>query len=117
FFTGCNVKSSSTSSIEPKLSSIQVKVFDVSCNTVSCHGAEMKALLDLQPGHAHESLLAPVEHDVAKFRYVARVVPGSPDSSFLMKKILGPASDEGDRMPQRNAMLSPDAIEAIRTWI
>ena len=59
----------------------------------------------------------PPSDPALRAKYPARVVPGDPDKSFLMRKLLGPTSGEGVRMPMNGGPLDAQTIEAIRTWI
>jgi hypothetical protein len=45
------------------------------------------------------------------------VKPGSPDSSFLFVKIIGPDTSQGEMMPKGTDKLTQDNIDAVRQWI
>ena len=105
--------------IQPTYDDIVAKVFTSSCATRSCHGAEGgRGGLVLTADQAYANLVNVVaDNDAAKAKGKKRVVPGDPDNSFLLQKLTGPATDEGDLMPDRGQPLDPAAIAAIRTWI
>lgn len=109
----------STATIQPTYDDIAAKVFASSCSTRSCHGPEgARGNLVLTPDKAYDQLVnVPADNDTAKAKGKKRVVPGDPDNSFLLQKLTGPASGEGDPMPQVGARLDPTVIAAIRTWI
>lgn len=51
---------------------------------------------------------------------LARVEPGKPDQSYLVRKLEGThvaAGGTGERMPQGGAPLPPEQMAAIRAWI
>jgi len=118
-FAGCSDSSTgvASGSVKDNFTSIQQEVFDKGC---SCHQrSNPDALLNLSSGSAYNSLVGrKPENDAAKLRFGALVVPGKPDSSFLMAKITGDLkTPEGERMPQRRDKLPQDAIDAIKSWI
>ena len=101
---------------QPLLSDIQAKVFTPSCASFSsCHASNGPAKCDLTLGRSYASLVgknAVVNH--------ARtlVVPGEPESSFLVAKLRGHLeTGDGEAMPLRNPPLSEDVIAAIEQWI
>lgn len=47
--------------------------------------------------------------------YLEAIVPGSPDKSVLMERIM--TSDPDDRMPPKGPGLTPEQIETFRAWI
>lgn len=105
--------------VEPTLSSIQRNVFNPSCSSASCHGApSFKGGLNLEAGAAYAGLVnVAADNDAARTRGLMRVTPGNPEASFLVVKLLGPGAGEGERMPSRNAAVSPRALAAIQEWI
>jgi hypothetical protein len=110
--------SSSGHSIEPKLSSIQQEIFDESCNAPSCHGSGKKGNLSLVTGNAFAQLVGVRSTaDKKDVRPFLRVKPGSPDSSLLFIKIVGPDTSQGEVMPKGADKLTQNNIDAIRQWI
>ena len=101
---------------QPLLSDIQAKIFTPGCAAFSsCHATNGPAKCDLTPGRTYGSL-------VGKTAVVNRartlVVPGDPDSSFLIAKLRGQLEEgDGEVMPQRNPPLPEEAIQAIEQWI
>lgn len=111
---------STTTPPEPTLESLQAKVFDPRCSAAGCHHIDL-AKSDLSLGNQELTLRSmvnvPPSDPALRGRYPARIVPGDPDRSFLMRKLIGPTSGEGVRMPMNGAPLDAPTIEAIRTWI
>ena len=98
--------------IQPTLSSIQENVFTPICSV--CHGGASPA--------AGQNL-ATIEDTIANVINVdssnpqfKRVLPGSPEESYLYLKITGD-SRAGARMPLGQPALSQDKIDAIKQWI
>ncbi len=117
----CNPRGKSNSSgqsIEPKLSSIQLEIFNESCNAPSCHGSGKKGDLSLVAGSSFAQLVgARSAADKKNVPPFLRVKPGSPDSSLLFIKIIGPDTNQGEVMPKANDKLPQNSIDAIRQWI
>ncbi|MBI5216517.1 MAG: hypothetical protein HY960_12270 [Ignavibacteriae bacterium] len=119
-FVSCNDSEESTAppaTIQPKLSSIQTEIFDKSCGTSSCHGGSAGGL-NLQNGNSYSQLVnVQSNNDGAHTPSFRRVLPGKPDSSFLIIKLTNPNSSQGNLMPQGSSALSQEKINAIRQWI
>ncbi len=99
---------------------IQRRIFEKSCTFSGCHGvADPQAGLALAGDHVYENLVDKVAStSAAEFAGKKLVVPGAPETSFLMDKLeakLGPG--EGDPMPRGRKPLSAQQIEVIRKWI
>ncbi|HTR80450.1 MAG TPA: cytochrome c [Bacteroidota bacterium] len=104
--------------VEPKLSSIQQEVFHESCSASSCHGSGKKGDLSLLSGDSYRQLVGVASTvDKKNSPPFLRVKPGSPDSSLLYIKIVGPDSSQGEIMPKGKDRLTPNEINAIRQWI
>jgi hypothetical protein len=100
--------------LEPTLASIQAKVFSVNCAIPGCHGGgTVQQGLRLDPGFSAGNLI-----NVASPRdaNLIRVVPGSPNASFIIQKLEG-TQTLGDRMPQFGPYLPQATIDVIRQWI
>ena len=92
-----------------------VPIFKTSC--VMCHlpGNEPGGLaLHPKGGYANlvgvKSMQSPL----------LRVAPGSPEDSYLYRKLVGTqvaAGGSGERMPFGDSALSNEQIEAVRRWI
>ena len=98
---------------------IQSVVFErQGCTQDVCHGSARQGGLDLREGVSYASLIeAP-----SLGSPLARVVPGSPDRSYLFHKLAaatrpGSFAISGSPMPSGLAPLSEDELEAIRLWI
>ncbi|HEX8027519.1 MAG TPA: hypothetical protein VF491_03610 [Vicinamibacterales bacterium] len=109
-----------TPNLEPTFSSIQRDIFNAPDSTgrpgcISCHntnGARFNGL-SLIEGVSYPSLVG--VGSTGKPGAV-RVVPGQPESSYLLKKILG-TDIVGDRMPRLGPYLTVGQISIIRRWI
>lgn len=100
--------------IQPTLDSIQAIVFTPSCARSGCHDAvSERALLNLSD--ADTSLAQLVNIPATQNNAKLRVVPGDPDTSYLVEKLEGPG-DTGQQMPP-GGQLPQDQLTAIRTWI
>jgi hypothetical protein len=122
---GCDEKLSDvagpTPNLEPTFASIQREVFNArdasgrpAC--VSCHsatGARFTGNLSLVDGAAYQNLVGVASTGKAG---AIRVVPGNPDASYLLKKVLG-TDIVGNRMPRLGPYLSDGQIRIIRRWI
>ncbi len=98
----------------PTLTFVQEVVFTPSCAKVQCHGQANASELNLRPGEAWQSLVnVPSKADPT----VTRVVPGSPEASFLIEKISSSDPAFGERMPKEGAILSDAEIELVVNWI
>ncbi|MBI3194855.1 MAG: hypothetical protein HYZ34_10380 [Ignavibacteriae bacterium] len=104
--------------ILPKLSNIQTEIFDKSCGMSSCHGGNAGGL-NLQNGNSYSQLLNVLSNnDGAHSPPFMRVLPGKPDSSFLIIKLTNPTpSQQGSLMPQVGGALPQEKINVIRQWI
>ena len=102
------------------LSEIQRTIFTQSCAFSSCHNAAgHKGGLDLSSTAAsHVGLVGVLaDNSIARAAGKVRVMPGEPDSSFLITKLTAPGPGEGERMPQSNSPLPEASIQMIRDWI
>ncbi|HEY5961755.1 MAG TPA: c-type cytochrome domain-containing protein [Polyangiaceae bacterium] len=114
--TGCgDTKDSATStSIEPRLSVIETRIFHPSCTFSSCHGSDSpKEGLNLASG----TYAALVGQPSTEITSRILVVPGDPAQSYLLEKLTSDAPSSGSRMPYTASPLSADKITAIRSWI
>ena len=101
--------------LEPTLSSLQEHVFGAIC--INCHvpgGAGSFMLLDTAE-HTFQNLVdVPSLEDPS----LDRVEPGDPELSYVVHKIEGRSTIQGDPMPPPpESRLAPDQIAAIREWI
>ena len=70
--------------------------------------------LDLSDGVAYGKLVGVMSVQIPA---LPRVLPGNPDSSYVVWKIEGDLRISGLRMPRGRPALSQSDIDAIRTWI
>ena len=99
--------------------SIQQTIFNVRCLNSSCHNSADRADgLVLEAGTAHAALVNVIPSNLAaQAADLRRVVPGNPERSFLLIKLIGPGPGEGTAMPQSAPPLSGDDIARVRDWI
>jgi len=94
------------------LESIQVNVFDASC--IDCHaGAAAPLGLRLDAPNSYTNLVGVPSQQNSS---LLRVDPGKPDSSYLVQKLEGTAS-EGGRMPLGGPSVPDSTIAFVRQWI
>src|SRR5215218_7762567 len=122
---GCDEKlrdvAGPTPDLEPTFSSIQQLIFNAPDSTgrpgcISCHnanGARLPGGLSLLQGVSYQSLVGVASTGKPG---AIRVVPGDPDASYLMHKVLG-TDIVGDRMPRLGPYLSAGQIRILRRWI
>lgn len=112
-----------TPNLQPTLSSIQREIFNVSDATgrlacTQCHsnaGRNPSGGMNLLEGVAYQSLVGVASTGKPG---AIRVVPGNPDNSYLLKKLLGSSDIVGARMPRGNGpYLTAGQISIIRRWI
>lgn len=106
--------------IEPKLSVIQVQIFEKGCNYSQCHAAgQSEEALELAAGKSYGELVNKLSYNVAA-RSEGRilVVPGKPEESFLVTKLRGPLDAKyGAVMPRGGTGARQNEYDAIVEWI
>jgi len=112
---------SCTEASELSFDNIYEIVFASSCAFSSCHGAENpRAELSLATADAAWAALVGVAPSnlAALEAGLLRVDPGTPDNSFLLRKLIEPGPGEGNRMPANSPTpLSDATLQAVREWI
>jgi hypothetical protein len=91
-----------------------------SCAIAACHaGATPTGGLALTPERAYGALVGVIPaNEAARTDGLLRVRRGSPEQSFLMRKLTGTlGSGHGARMPLGSSALHPAMIEYVRQWI
>lgn len=98
---------------------IQRTIFNASCISGPCHNStSQQGNLVLEEGVSYSRLIGVAPFNgAARAAGLQRVVPGDPDTSFLLIKLTGPPAAEGSRMPLGFPALAPTDIEKIRSWI
>ena len=106
---------------ELSFESLYENLFATTCAFSSCHSSESrKGELSLGSLADARAELVGIEaaNDAANAAGLLRVDPGTPDNSFLLRKLIGPGPGEGNRMPANSSTpLSDSAIGAVRDWI
>lgn len=103
----------------PTFAEVQQQVLNPNCLSSGCHNAgDSAGELVLAGAGAWAELVgvAPANANAAAAGLL-RVVPFSPDASFLLAKIAGPAPNQGNRMPIGAPPLSAADIDLVRRWI
>ncbi|HEX8701815.1 MAG TPA: hypothetical protein VF815_23510 [Myxococcaceae bacterium] len=107
--------------IEPRLSVIQVQVFERGCNYSQCHApGQAEEGLELGGGKTYEELINKVSYNAAARSEGRRlVVPGKPEESFLVMKLRGPLDPKyGALMPRGSSEgARQNEYDAIVEWI
>lgn len=103
--------------IEASLASIQDSLFSGTCQNSRCHDCCWNAAhLDLSQGKSYDDLV-----NVPSFQdsTIMRVLPGKPDSSYLIWKLEGHPNMRGAVMPlwSLDSRLDDRVIQVIRDWI
>ncbi len=98
---------------EPTFTNIQQNVFSAIC--IECHvgvAAPEGLRLDTQNSYNHLVNVPSQEQPD-----LLRVEPGSPDRSYIIRKLEGGPGITGGQMPLNRSPLDQNTINAIRVWI
>jgi hypothetical protein len=96
------------------LARVQAVVFTPNCAVAGCHSAlAPQQGMSLAAGAAYGSI---VRVPSVEFPGLSRVEPGSPDRSYLVKKLRGDPGITGVRMPD-GSTLTPDEIQLVIDWV
>ena len=98
---------------EPTYTNIQHNVFSAIC--IECHvGASAPQGLRLDEANAYNLLVGVPSNEKPE---LARVNPGNPDASYIIRKLEGGPDTVGSQMPLNRTPLPQPTINAIRVWI
>jgi hypothetical protein len=101
--------------VDVPLSLIQDTIFTPGCATSKCHDSVDPASgLDLTAGASHGGLIGV---SALTSPGASLVVPGQPEASYLLRKILAADDIQGKPMPPSGALLEACQIDMIRSWI
>jgi len=112
-----------TPNLTPTFSSIQKEIFNTRDSSgraacVECHnaaGARFAGGMSLVEGVSYQMLVGVASTGKPG---ATRVVPGDPDNSYILKKLLGSSGIAGGRMPfGTGPFLTDGQISIIRRWI
>jgi mono/diheme cytochrome c family protein len=94
---------------------IQGQIFTPVCAKAGCHatGSAPSGLV-LEAGQSYGNL---VGHAASENSALARVAPGNPDASYIVRKLRGDPDITGERMPLGGPYLTADQIAGIAAWI
>ena len=96
------------------LARVQAVVFTPNCAAAGCHSAlAPQRGMSLTAGAAYGNI---VRVPSVEFPGLNRVEPGSPDRSYLVKKLRGDPDITGVRMPD-GSTLTPDEIQLVIDWV
>ena len=110
-----------TPQLKPAFSSIQAEIFENGDSSgrpacISCHNAAGQFFTGLNL--THDVAYANLVNVASRGRPSAiRVVPGEPDSSYLVHKLEGGPAIVGQRMPLNGPYLTAGQIAVVRRWI
>jgi hypothetical protein len=100
---------------EPNLPAIERGVFHRACSFENCHGDNGSgASLSFIEGTTAQQLIGVTAFTCPQF---VRVVPGSPEQSFLWLKLLGVGAECGATMPWGFERLPDPILDCVRRWI
>ncbi|MCO4746755.1 MAG: hypothetical protein KC912_18310 [Proteobacteria bacterium] len=106
--------------LEPTTPAVHALILEPVCATSGCHlRPEPQQGLDYYDEESTLATMVDVEPTVggAADVYDAIVVPGDPDGSFLIAKVLVPGVEQGVAMPPSGEQLTAEAVEVLREWI
>jgi hypothetical protein len=110
-----------TPDLEPTFRSIQEEIFSSGDSSgrpacTNCHNAIGSRFngLDLSPAVSYNNLVNVASRQRPS---ATRVVPGDPDSSYLIHKLEGGPNIAGVRMPLNGPYLQEGQVLVIRRWI
>ncbi|MEJ7732895.1 MAG: hypothetical protein WKG00_27330 [Polyangiaceae bacterium] len=92
-------------------------IFTQSCALTNCHrGSQPDVGLDLSDGKAHAEIFGVATAECSGAR--TRVIPGDPDESYLLDKVLGvDLCNKSSRMPINSPKLSEAKLAVLHAWI
>jgi hypothetical protein len=109
--------------LTPTFSSIQTEIFNTRDSSgraacIECHntaGARFAGGMSLVAAVSYQSLVGVASTGKPG---AIRVIPGDPDNSYILKKLLGSSDIAGERMPRgAGPFLTDGQIRIIRRWI
>ena len=116
FVTACSGSSTPASAppIDPRLTVIEQKVFQISCTLSSCHGADTPQQGLNLAGSTYNVLVNQPSKEVPSKMLIA---PADPNNSYLYEKISSDHPTSGARMPYTSPPLPDNEITAVQQWI
>jgi hypothetical protein len=96
--------------VTAKFSSIQEKVFNITCAVSGCHNGS--TFPTLTAGNAYNNIVSVTGSSGQNL-----IEPGDADNSYLFLKITGAPGIFGVRMPNGREPLQQSVIDSIRVWI
>jgi hypothetical protein len=103
------------SAVAPTLTQLQADIFTPICSV--CHtgvGASLPGSQNLTAGHSYSSIVNVSSIEVPTMK---RIVPGDPDSSYLVLKIQGSEGIVGVQMPASGGPHTQAQIDEVRAWV
>jgi hypothetical protein len=93
-----------------EFSSIQTRVFNLSCSVSGCHDGNI--FPNLSEGSAFSNIVGVTGSSGQNL-----IEPGDANNSYLYLKIIGTSGILGDQMPKWQDPLPGEVIDSIKTWI
>lgn len=106
--------------LEPTTEAVHAVILVPACATAGCHlRPEPQQGVDFYDVESTLATMVDVPPTVGRAAeiYPALVVPGDPDASFLMPKVMVPGLEQGVAMPPTDEQLTEEAVETLREWI
>ncbi len=96
------------------LTQVQAAVFTTSCAFANCHGTSPQRGLSLVAGQTHSNT---VNVPSVEQPSLDRIEPGSPEQSYLWRKVTRDPSVTGAFMPIGAPPLNQTQLDLLRSWI
>jgi hypothetical protein len=106
--------------LQPTFDNVHAHVLLPGCAVAGCHdAANSSGDLNMETvAGAYAALISiPANNVLAKENGWVRIRPGALDTSFLIRKVLGPGVGEGTAMPSPALQLAPDWLHLVERWI
>jgi hypothetical protein len=102
------------------LSSLQADIFHLSCATSGCHDSRANPASNLDLSSSAQSYANLVNRASSEASQLKLVIPGDPDHSYLINKLLGThaaVGGNGVQMPQYAGPLDEGEVDRVIAWI
>jgi len=96
------------------LTQVQATVFTTSCAFANCHGSNPQQGMSLVAGQTHSNTVNVASRQQPS---LDRIEPGSPEQSYLWRKVTREPSVSGAFMPIGAPPLNQTQLDLLRSWI
>jgi hypothetical protein len=111
-----------TPSLEPTFSSIQTQIFETTDAAgrkacITCHtnvGRNPAGGMNLTHDVAYDQIVNAASSRKAG---AIRVIPGDPENSYIVRKLVGASDIAGNRMPTNGPYLTDGQVLILKRWI